>query len=119
MTFAPEFYGGGVVVTGAAVPIALDGSIYVQVGAAPNYRIECNQEVTFLALTFVVEDAQKLDVAEVVNGDITKTGMHAELALTLDMTSVERTLNWSLVNNATGESVSAGKMFVTYDAEQD
>jgi hypothetical protein len=110
--------GGGSVVGGGTI-IDSSGSIPTTVGSTKAIDIICNQTITNLTLLFVVETMRGVDVATVSNGSITKGGTTATLSLTSAMTTVERTLRWSLVNTANGEAVAAGLMFITYDAQGD
>lgn len=116
MSFADFF--GGVSVTGAATAVE-DGSIMAVVGETKSVTIPCNQEVSASSLTFIVETKQKVDVATVANGSITKSGTNATLTLTSPMTSAERTLNWTLFIASTNETVASGLLFCTYDAQGD
>lgn len=99
--------------------VDLSGSITATVGSNRQVAITCNQNVEAIALLFVVERMNKTDVASVADASITRAGTTATLALTSAMTSVERTLRWSLVSVTTGEAVNSGLMFVTYDAQGD
>jgi hypothetical protein len=121
--FSANYFGGGtpssVVVPGGRQVVDLSGSMYVMVGSSESVSIECNQDVSELELTFYVETKQKLDVDSILTASIVKELNYAELTITSLMTTEERTLLWSLVNDDNGESVAAGLMFVTYDAEQD
>jgi hypothetical protein len=99
--------------------VDLSGSITATVGSTRQVAITCNQNVEAIALLFVVERMNKTDVASVVDAAIAKLGTTATLSLTSAMTSVERTLRWSLVSATTGEAVNSGLMFVTYDAQGD
>jgi hypothetical protein len=111
-------FGGGSVVGGGTI-IDSSGSIPATVGSTKTIDITCNQTVTSLTLLFVVETMRGVDVATVSNDSITKDGTIARLSLTSAMTTVERTLRWSVVNTANGEAVAAGLMFITYDAQGD
>lgn len=119
MLFAPNFFGGGLVVSGTALAIDASGSIRVQVGSTSIVSITCNQTVTSLSLSFIVETQTKTDVATVTTGSITKSGTTASLTLTSAMTASERTLRWTMINTSNGEAVASGLMFVTYDAQGD
>jgi hypothetical protein len=112
-------FGGGGSGGGAAQVVDGNGSIACGVGSTGIVEITCNQAVDTIALLFTVETMAKTDVATVLDALITKSDTAATLQLTSAMTSVERTLRWSLVSTSTGEAVAGGLMFVTYDAQGD
>lgn len=118
MTYASEYYGAGGVVTGAATNVA-EETMEARVGELKIVSITCNQDVSGAALSFTAETKAKLDVGTVADESITKSGTTATLTLTAPMTSVERTLNWSLVIASTDETVASGLLFCTYDAQGD
>lgn len=95
------------------------GSIKVAVGSTQDVDITCNQDISSLSLSFVVETLSKVDVATVATGSIVKAGDVATLSLTSAMTASERTLRWTMINTSNGEAVASGLMFVTYDAQGD
>jgi hypothetical protein len=99
--------------------VDLSGSITATVGSTRQVAITCNQNVEAVELHFVVERMNKADVATVEDDAISRAGTVATLSLTSEMTSVERTLRWSLVSATTGEALNSGLMFVTYDAQGD
>lgn len=114
-----EYYGeGGGVISGAATTVAA-ATIQAMVGELKIVTITCNQDVDGKMLSFIAETKQHTDVASIADGAITKSGTTATLTLTAPMTSVERTLNWSLVITSTNETVASGLLFCTYDAQGD
>lgn len=113
-----EYYGGGGSGTGSATAI-VGGTIEATVGELKRVVIACNQDVTSAALAFIVETKNKVDVATIADASISGTGASATLTLTAPMTSVERTLNWSLVITTNNETVASGLLFCTYDAQGD
>jgi hypothetical protein len=119
MTYAPEYYGNSILVTGTGVQIDGNGSIYAQVGSTGLVSILCNSDVSTQELTFFVETEAAVDVDTVLTAAIAKNGVYADISLTALMTVSERTLVWSLVNDDSDEAVAYGLLFVTYDSEED
>lgn len=114
-----EYYGeGGGVISGAATAVSAE-TIEAMVEELKIVQITCNQDVDGKTLSFVVETKQKVDVDIIDDTGISKSGTTATLTLTAPMTSVERTLNWSLVIASTNETVASGLLFCTYDAQGD
>lgn len=117
-SYAEYYGGGGGIILGAATNVTLE-TIEAMVGELKIVQITCNQDVDGKTLSFIAETKKHTDVGTVADGAITKSGTTASLTLTAPMTSVERTLNWSLVITSTNETVASGLLFCTYDAQGD
>lgn len=117
--YASAYYGEYISDRSTVATAVSDDSLYARIGETKAIDIPCNQDLDLLTLLFTVETLRGVDVATVADGSITRDGETATLALTSAMTTVERTLRWSLTDTATGEAVASGLMFVTYDAQGD
>lgn len=94
-------------------------SIYARVGETKSVTVTCSKDVSGLTLEVVFETSDKTDVGTIANGSITKSTLNASFSLTSSLTSVERTLRYTVKDTSTDETLASGRLFVTYDAQGD
>lgn len=119
MTYAPEYYGGAPVVTGAATQIADAESVYVRVGSTKIVTATCNQDLDELTLQVVIEAANKTDVSTIANSSITRDASAVTFTIPSEATTVERRLRAVVSRTDTGEPVKEFDIYVTYQAAED